>query len=195
MAKRLFDILSAFLFLVLAFPFLLIISVFILLDSKGGLFFRQTRVGVNGEDFKLYKFRTMRTSAESSGQLTVGMKDPRITKVGGFLRRYKLDEIPQLLNILKGDMSIVGPRPEVRKYVSLYNPEQLKVLSVKPGLTDLASIQYIKENELLGASINPEETYIKEIMPDKLKLNLIYIEKASFWYDIKLIFKTVGKLF
>lgn len=195
MAKRLFDILSAFLFLVLAFPFLLIISVFILLDSKGGLFFRQTRVGVNGVDFKLYKFRTMRTSAEFSGQLTVGMKDPRITKVGGFLRRYKLDEIPQLLNILKGDMSIVGPRPEVRKYVSLYNTQQLKVLSVKPGLTDLASIQYIKENELLGASTNPEETYIKEIMPDKLKLNLIYIEKASFWYDIKLIFKTVGKLF
>ena len=159
------------------------------MDSKGGAFFSQTRVGKDGKHFQLLKFRTMRPASESKGQLTVG-KDPRITKVGHTLRKYKLDEIPQLFNILKGDMSVVGPRPEVPKYVALYNEEQKKVLAVRPGLTDLASIEYINENEVLSKSTNPEETYIKEIMPHKLKLNLVYIKKQSFFFDLQLIFKT-----
>lgn len=137
----------------------------------------------------------MKPDAELKGQLTVGMKDSRITKIGGFLRKYKLDEIPQLINVIKGDMSIVGPRPEVRKYVNLYNESQLRVLEVRPGLTDIASIEYINENEILGRAKNPENVYIKEIMPKKLKLNLKYIENAGLGYDLKLIFRTIGKLF
>lgn len=167
----------------------------ILISSKGGVFFIQERVGKGSKTFGLYKFRTMKVNSESKGQLTVGMNDSRITKIGGFLRKYKLDEIPQLLNVIMGDMSIVGPRPEVRKYVNLYTNEQLKVLNVRPGLTDLASIEFINENEILGKAKNPEKTYIKKIMPQKLKLNLEYIEKASFGYDLKLIFKTIGKIF
>lgn len=136
----------------------------------------------------------MHPDSEKSGQITVGGRDPRITKIGYFLRKYKIDEFPQLINVLKGDMSIIGPRPEVRKYVDLYSEEQLKVLTVRPGLSDLASIEYIDENKLLGQSENPEETYINEIMPSKLKLNLKYIENQSFIYDLKLIFKTIGKI-
>ena len=137
----------------------------------------------------------MKPDSEKLGQITVGGKDPRITKIGFILRKFKLDEFPQLINILKGDMSIVGPRPEVRKYVNLYTPEQQKVLSVRPGLTDFASIEYIDENVLLGKSDNPEQTYIQEIMPSKLKLNLKYIDQQSFMLDIKLIFRTIGKIF
>ncbi len=195
MIKRLFDIITSSIFLILFSPFLFIIIILIVLDGKGGPFFMQKRVGKNSITFNLIKFRTMKPLAEQSGQLTVGMRDPRITKIGYFLRKYKLDEIPQLINVLKGDMSIVGPRPEVRRYVNLYNDNQLKVLNVRPGLTDIASIKYFKENELLGKSNNPEKTYIKEIMPEKLKLNLVYIEKQSLWYDIKLILKTLGKIF
>ena len=136
----------------------------------------------------------MRSDSEKSGQITIGGRDPRITKIGYLLRKFKLDEFPQLLNVILGHMSIIGPRPEVRKYVDMYSKEQLKVLSVRPGLSDFASIEYINENELLGKSDNPEKTYIEEIMPTKLQLNLTYIEQKSFGTDIKLIFKTIGKI-
>ena len=192
--KRIFDIITALIVLIIGFPVFLIIALLIVLDSKGGVFFIQQRVGKNNIDFGLYKFRTMHPDSEKSGQITVGGRDPRITKIGYFLRKYKIDEFPQLINVLKGDMSIIGPRPEVRKYVDLYSEEQLKVLTVRPGLSDLASIEYIDENKLLGQSENPEETYINEIMPSKLKLNLKYIENQSFIYDLKLIFKTIGKI-
>ncbi len=192
--KRAFDIISSSIVLVLGFPFFVLIALIIASTSKGGVFFVQQRVGKGNLDFGLYKFRTMIVDAEKSGQITVGGRDPRITKIGYYLRKLKLDELPQLLNVLKGDMSIVGPRPEVRKYVALYSDRQLEVLSVRPGLTDLASIIYIKENELLGKSDNPDKTYIEEIMPDKLHLNLEYIENQSFMYDLRLIFKTIGKI-
>ena len=137
----------------------------------------------------------MKPNSDKKGLLTVGKKDNRITKSGYFIRKYKLDELPQLFNILKGDMSIVGPRPEVRKYVDLYNQKQLEVLSVRPGLTDFASIEFINENEILGASKNPEKQYIEEVMPAKLLLNLKYINQQNFSTDIKIIFKTIGKIF
>ncbi len=194
-AKRTFDIFSSSLVLILGSPFFIIIAILIATSSRGGIFFQQIRVGKDGKDFGLFKFRTMKPDSEKLGQITVGGKDPRITKIGFILRKFKLDEFPQLINILKGDMSIVGPRPEVRKYVNLYTPEQQKVLSVRPGLTDFASIEYIDENVLLGKSDNPEQTYIQEIMPSKLKLNLKYIDQQSFMLDIKLIFKTIGKIF
>lgn len=195
LSKRIFDIISSLFGLVLFSPFFIIIAVFIVIDSKGGVFFIQQRVGKNNVDFNLLKFRTMKVDSEKQGQLTISNKDTRITKVGSFLRKHKLDEIPQLINVLIGKMSVVGPRPEVRKYVNLYSTEQLKVLSVKPGLTDLASLKYINENELLGKSNDPEKSYIEEIMPEKLSLNLDYIAKNNLIIDIKLIFKTIGKLF
>jgi len=193
--KRLFDITSSLIVITIGFPFFIIISILIALDSKGGIFFIQQRVGKDNKDFELFKFRTMRSNSEKAGQITVGGKDPRITKIGYLLRKFKLDEFPQLLNVIKGDMSIIGPRPEVRRYVDMYSKEQLKVLSVRPGLSDFASIEYINENELLGKSDNPEKTYIGEIMPAKLQLNLKYIEQKSFGTDIKLIFKTIRKIF
>ena len=193
--KRLFDITSSLIVITIGFPFFIIISILIALDSKGGIFFIQQRVGKDNKDFELFKFRTMRSNSEKAGQITVGGKDPRITKIGYLLRKFKLDEFPQLLNVIKGDMSIIGPRPEVRRYVDMYSKEQLKVLSVRPGLSDFASIEYINENELLGKSDNPEKTYIEEIMPVKLQLNLKYIEQKSFGTDIKLIFKTIRKIF
>lgn len=194
MLKRFFDIISSIAVLSLGLPFFILIAFLIGIDSKGGVFFIQQRVGKGNLDFGLYKFRTMKPDSEKSGQITVGGKDPRITKIGYFLRKFKLDEFPQLLNVIKGDMSIIGPRPEVRRYVDKYSKEQLKVLSVRPGLSDFASIEYINENELLGKSDNPEKTYIEEIMPAKLDLNLKYIEQKSFVTDIKLIFKTIGKI-
>lgn len=195
MLKRLFDILFSFFGLMLLSPFLLIIALIIKLTSKGPVFFKQERIGLNGKPFKLYKYRSMRVDAEKSGQLTVGGRDPRITGIGYFIRRFKIDEFPQFINILKGEMSFVGPRPEVRRYVELYNEEQRRVLEVRPGLTDYASIKYIDENEILGASDDPEKTYIEEVMPDKLKLNLKYIDEVGIVADIKLIFKTVFKIF
>ncbi len=195
MLKRLFDILSSLLVLSIGFPFFVVISILILIDSKGGVFFRQTRVGKNNKDFGLFKFRTMKPDSEAKGQITVGGRDPRITRVGYWLRRFKFDEFPQLINVLIGDMSIVGPRPEVRRYVDLYTEDQLKVLSVQPGLTDYASLEYINENVLLEESDNPNETYVNEIMPAKLELNKKYIAEKSLALDFKLIFKTVGKLF
>jgi len=194
MLKRIFDIISSLVVLTMGLPFFILIAFLIGIDSKGGVFFIQQRVGKNNRNFGLFKFRTMRSNSEKAGQITVGGKDPRITKIGYFLRKFKLDEFPQLLNVIQGDMSIIGPRPEVRRYVDMYSKEQLKVLSVRPGLSDFASIEYINENELLGQSDNPEKTYIEEIMPAKLQLNLKYIEQKSFGTDIKLIFKTIGKI-
>jgi lipopolysaccharide/colanic/teichoic acid biosynthesis glycosyltransferase len=167
----------------------------VLFSGKGGAFFVQKRVGKSGVDFKLFKFRTMRLDSESSGQITIGGRDPRITKIGYFLRKFKLDELPQLLNIIGGSMSVVGPRPEVRKYVQMYTEEQLKVLSIKPGLTDYASIEYIDENEILGRAEDPNEAYINEVMPAKLALNQKYIDEQSFGTDLKIIFRTIGKVF
>lgn len=194
MIKRLFDIFFSGLGLIFLFPFFIILSISIVLDSKGGIFYKQIRVGKDNEDFYLYKFRSMKTGADKQGLLTIGGKDSRITKIGYFIRRYKIDELSQLINVFIGNMSLVGPRPEVRKYVDLYTKEQLKVLSVKPGITDNASIAYFNENELLAKSENPEGTYIKEIMPDKLKLNLIYIDNYNLMSDVTIILKTLKKI-
>lgn len=194
MLKRIFDILSSLLVLLVLLPIFVLISIAILLDSKGRIFYKQIRVGKNQKEFNLLKFRTMNSGSDKKGQLTVGTNDSRITKIGSVLRKYKLDEFPQLINVIKGEMSIVGPRPEVPKYVNLYSEEQLKVLSVRPGLTDLASIEFINENEILGKSDNPEKEYIENIMPQKLSLNLKYIGNQSFIGDFKLIFRTIGKL-
>lgn len=188
--KRFLDILSSSVVLLVLLPVWLVIALLIAMESKGGVFYKQVRVGKDNKDFFLYKFRTMRVGSDKKGLLTVGERDNRITRVGYFLRKYKIDEFPQLLNVIKGDMSIVGPRPEVRKYVDLYTPEQMKVLSVRPGLTDLASIKYVHENEVLAASYNPEQTYIDEVMPAKLDLNLQYIATQSLMGDIRLIFNT-----
>lgn len=188
--KRILDVCCSLLVLTVLLPFWLLIALLIVLESKGGVFYKQVRVGKDNKDFHLYKFRTMRVGADKEGLLTVGERDNRITRVGYFLRKYKIDEFPQLFNIVKGDMSIVGPRPEVRKYVELYTPEQMRVLSVRPGLTDYASIKYVHENEVLAASENPEQTYIDEVMPAKLELNLQYIKNQSLKEDLKLIFKT-----
>lgn len=189
--KRCFDIFAALTASLILLPFSILIAVAITLESKGGFIYKQKRVGKDNADFNLLKFRTMRINSDKNGLLTVGDNDNRITKIGYFLRKYKLDELPQLLNILVGDMSIVGPRPEVRKYVNLYNQEQLKVLSVRPGLTDYASLTYISESELLAESTNPEETYIKDIMPHKIKLGLQYINNQSLAEDTRIIFKTL----
>lgn len=192
--KITFDKLVSLLGIIILLPLLIIISILIKLDSKGPIIFKQVRVGKNEKIFEIYKFRTMVTDAERLGkQITVG-HDPRITRVGYFLRKFKLDELPQLLNVLKGDMSFVGPRPEVPRYTQLYNEEQKKVLTVRPGITDYASIKYRNENEILAKSEDPEKTYIEVIMPDKLKLNLKYIEEQSLWLDIKIIFMTLYKI-
>jgi lipopolysaccharide/colanic/teichoic acid biosynthesis glycosyltransferase len=164
------------------------------IESHGPALFMQTRVGKNNKDFKLIKFRSMYLNSESCGQLTVGMRDPRITNVGYTLRKYKLDELPQLLNVLKGDMSLVGPRPEVRKYVNIYTPEQMMVLEVSPGITDYASIQFINENQLLANAENPDEYYINNIMPKKLEMNLQYIKSNNPFKDIILILKTIFRI-
>lgn len=191
MIKRIFDIFFSFFGIIILLPLFLIISSLILFSSKGGVLYKQTRVGRKNRDFTLLKFRTMFTNSDKKGLLTVGLSDKRVTKVGKYLRKYKLDELPQLLNILKGEMSFVGPRPEVRKYVNLYNHEQIKVLDVKPGLTDYASIEYMDESDLLAQSNNPEQTYIQVIMPAKLKLNFKYIENISLMTDISILLKTL----
>lgn len=195
MLKRLFDILASFIGLLFLFPFLLIIGLWVGLSSPGGVFYIQERVGKNGKKFGLYKFRSMRTNADQSGKLTVGAKDARITKAGYFIRKYKLDELPQLLNVLKGEMSLVGPRPEVEQYTKLYNEEQKEVLTVKPGITDYASLEYFEENKLLGESDNPEKTYIEEVMPAKLALNKKYIEEVGLLTDLKIITQTILRIF
>lgn len=194
MLKRLFDILCSLTGIFLLLPVFGIISLFIIIDSGLPVFYFQNRVGFRNKDFKLFKFRTMYKEADKKGLLTVGGRDPRVTKVGFYLRKMKLDELLQLFNVLLGDMSLVGPRPEVRKYVDMYSVEQGNVLLVKPGITDYASLDYINENELLAKSANPEDTYIKEIMPAKLKLNLKYIEDASFLTDLIIILRTIVRI-
>ncbi|MFZ5553771.1 MAG: sugar transferase [Bacteroidota bacterium] len=193
--KRLFDIISSLVVLTLFIPFFILIAFWIALSSPGGVFYVQERVGKGKKHFRLYKFRTMRVNADKQGQLTIGTNDNRITAAGKFLRKFKLDEFPQLINVLKGDMSIVGPRPEVPEYVAMYNSEQLKVLDVLPGLTDYASIEYINENEILGKAENPEQAYISQVMPAKLGLNLKYIREKSFKTDLSIIFRTILRIF
>lgn len=191
---RIFDILISFTICILLMPIFFLLSFFILTESKGGIFYKQTRVGKNNKDFKLMKFRSMYVGSDKKGLLTVGMKDNRITKSGYYLRKFKLDEFLQFINVLKGDMSIVGPRPEVRKYVDLYNEEQLKVLSVRPGITDYASVEYVNENQLLSKSENPEKLYIEEIMPDKIKLNMKFINNRNIFHYFKIIIITFLKV-
>jgi lipopolysaccharide/colanic/teichoic acid biosynthesis glycosyltransferase len=176
-------------------PVFILISAFVLYDSRGSLIFRQIRVGKDGVDFKLFKFRTMKTGSDKKGQLTVGEKDSRITRSGYLLRKYKLDELPQLLNVLKGEMSFVGPRPEVRKYVDLYDDEQKKILSVRPGITDIASIEYRNENEMLKQYKDPEKAYIEIIMPHKILLNMQYIENYNLKNYLRIILLTLQNIF
>lgn len=191
---RFFDLLFSFLGLVILSPLLLCLYVAVCLESKGGGFYRQRRVGKGGKEFTLYKFRSMRVGSDAKGLLTVGGKDPRITQTGAFIRKYKLDELPQLFNVLKGDMSLVGPRPEVPRYVAFYTPEQRKVLAVRPGITDYASIEYIDENRILGEADDPDRVYVERIMPDKIRHNMKYIENRSVKEYFKVIFLTLKKL-
>lgn len=192
---RFFDILLSVVGLIILFPLFIVISIWIIFDSKGPAFFKQSRVGRYDVDFILIKFRSMRLHSFKQGSLTIGERDPRITNSGYILRRFKIDELPQLINVLKGEMSFVGPRPEVRKYVNLYNEEQRKVLLVRPGITDVASIEFRSENEILAKSSNPERIYISEILPAKLKLNSIYCNNPSLHNYFKIIFKTIFSIF
>lgn len=193
--KRIFDIVASLVGLIILSPMLIIVSICIKLDSKGPIFFKQKRVGKNKKIFEIYKFRTMVTDAENLGkQITVG-NDSRITKVGKFIRKCKLDEFPQLINVVKGEMSLVGPRPEVPRYVELYDEYQKQILLVRPGITDYASIEFRNENEILENSINPEEIYIEEIMTRKIELNMKYIRNISLFEDIKMIIKTIYVIF
>ncbi|MBH1960167.1 MAG: sugar transferase [Flavobacteriia bacterium] len=188
--KRLFDVFFSLFGIAVLLPVYLLISLLISADSKGGVIYRQERTGRGGKIFQVLKFRTMRPDSFNKGALTVGSRDPRITNIGYYLRKYKLDELPQLFNVLWGDMSFVGPRPEVKKYTDLYTAEQQRVLQVRPGITDYASIKFRNENDLLSASDDPEKLYIEEIMPEKLTLNLKYINDNNVFKDIKIIFDT-----
>lgn len=192
--KRLFDIISSGTGLLVLSPVLLLTALLVKLDSKGPVFYRQRRVGRGNTDFGIFKFRTMYIGSDSKGLITVGGRDPRVTRVGYYLRKFKIDELPQLINVLLGDMSLVGPRPEVRKYVDMYNSEQLHVLDVRPGITSLASIRYRNENDILAAAPDPDRCYIKQVMPDKLAIDLEYVRNQSFLYDIKLIFSTFKEI-
>lgn len=196
MLKRTFDLLFSVGALLILSPLLLGIALWIRLDSRQPALFRQVRVGLGGQEFRIYKFRTMRAEAERAGpQLTVGV-DPRITRSGRFLRKYKIDEFLQLINVVRGDMSIVGPRPEVPHYVALY-PEEVRalILSVRPGITDLASIEFKDESSLLGSSLDPERTYVDEIMPKKLKYCVDYVGHHGFWSDLGIIWRTIRAVF
>lgn len=189
--KRIFDIAASVCGLIVLSPLFLILAVWIKLDSKGPIFYRQVRVGKNNKDFRIFKFRSMRAGSDKGSLVTIGGRDPRITRSGHFIRKFKLDELPQLINVFVGDMSLVGPRPEVRHYVNYWTPEQMHVLDVRPGITDPASIKFRNENDLLDKAKNPEEYYINLIMQEKIRLYLEYVENHSLWYDIKLIFKTI----
>lgn len=188
--KRLFDIVASGFGLLILSPIFLIMAVWIKLDSEGPVFYRQVRVGLHDKDFRIFKFRSMRVDADKGSLVTIGGRDPRITRSGYFIRKYKLDEFPQLINVFIGEMSLVGPRPEVRHYVNYWTPEQMHVLDVRPGITDPASIKFRNENELMEKVAEPEDYYINVIMQEKIKLYLEYVQNASFWYDIKLIFQT-----
>lgn len=192
--KRLFDIIASGLGLIVMSPLFVILAIWIKTDSKGPVFYRQTRVGRGNKDFRLYKFRSMRPDSDKLGLITVGGRDPRVTRSGYYIRKYKLDEFPQLINVFIGDMSLVGPRPEVRKYVDMYTTEQMRVLSVRPGITSLASIRYRNENDILAATNDPDRCYIEQVMPDKLAIDLEYVDRATLWNDIKLIFSTFREI-
>ena len=187
---RFFDILFSLLGLLFLFPVFFLLYLAIRLESKGSGIYKQLRVGRGSRDFYVYKFRSMRVGADKKGLITVGGGDPRVTRIGYFIRKYKLDELPQLFNVLKGDMSIVGPRPEVRKYVDLYTEEQQRVLSVRPGITDYASIEYVDENLILGKAEEPDKAYVELILPDKIKYNMKYINNQSLKEYFKIIFLT-----
>jgi len=194
MIKRAFDVCLSLVGLIILAPIILLIAVFIKLDSKGPVFFIQPRVGLNNIDFNIFKFRTMFVASDKKGLLTIGNSDARVTRMGYYLRRYKLDEIPQLWNVLKGDMSFVGPRPELRKYVNYYSKNDMVLFTVKPGITGLASIKFRNEVELLKASNDPESYFINDIIPEKNELNKVYISKRNFWFDFKLIMITIYKV-
>lgn len=191
MTKRLFDIIFSLIGLILFLPLLLIIALVLKIESKGPVFYLQSRVGKHNTDFKIFKFRTMYVGSDKKGLLTVGDRDPRVTNVGYFLRKYKLDELPQLINVFIGNMSFVGPRPEVRKYVDYYSNSDKEILSVKPGITDYASIEFRDEAELLKTTDNPEKLYVETIMPQKIILNKKYINDVSIFNDFKIIVKTI----
>ena len=195
MINRVFDILFSLFAILISSPIIILAALIIKIENfNAPIIFQQQRGGLNQSYFSIFKFRTMTSNADKKGEITVG-NDSRITKPGKWIRKFKIDELPQFFNVLKGDMSVVGPRPEVAKYIALYNSEQLKVLTVKPGITDYASIVYFDENQLLGESEDPEKTYIEVIMPNKLKLNLKYIEEKSLYVDLKIIFSTLIKIF
>ena len=189
--KRIFDVVASSCGLLVLSPLFLVLAIWIKIDSKGPIFYRQVRVGRNNRDFRLFKFRSMRVGADKQGLITIGGRDPRVTRSGYYIRKYKLDEFPQLINVFIGDMSLVGPRPEVRKYVDMYTPEQMHVLDVRPGITDMASILYCNENDLLEKSEDPDKFYIEVVMQDKLRINIDYVVHHSFLFDLKLIFKTL----
>ena len=188
--QRLFDIIASGCGLLVLSPVFLVMAIWIKMDSEGTVFYRQVRVGRNNKDFRIFKFRSMRVGADKGSLVTIGGHDPRITRSGYFIRKYKLDELPQLINVFCGEMSLVGPRPEVRHYVNYWTEEQMHVLDVRPGITDPASIKFRNENELMEEAEDPEDYYINVIMQEKIKLYLEYVKNVSFWYDIKLIFQT-----
>lgn len=192
--KRLFDITASGLGLIALSPLFAIMAVWIKCDSPGPVFYRQVRVGRGNKDFRIFKFRSMRVGSDKKGLITVGGHDPRVTRSGYYIRKYKLDEFPQLINVFLGDMSLVGPRPEVRKYVDMYTPEQMHVLDVRPGITSLASLRYRNENELLAQAADPDRCYIEQVMPDKIAIDLEYVANAGLWTDIKLIFSTLAAI-
>ncbi len=192
--KRLFDIVASGIGLIVLSPLFVVLAIWIKFDSHGPVFYRQTRVGKDNHDFRLFKFRSMRPDSDKLGLITVGGHDPRVTRSGYYIRKYKLDELPQLINVFIGDMSLVGPRPEVRKYVDMYTTEQRRVLKVRPGITSLASIRYRNENDILAAADDPDRCYIEQVMPDKLAIDLEYVDNANLWNDIKLIFKTFKEI-
>lgn len=192
--NRIFDFVFSFLGIVILSPLFLFLYIAIRLESRGSGFYRQLRVGRYGKDFYVYKFRSMRVGSDKKGLITVGGRDPRITRMGYFIRKYKLDELPQLFNVLKGDMSLVGPRPEVRKYVELYTEEQRQVLSIRPGITDYASIEYVDENTILGQAEDPDRAYVEQILPDKIRYNMKYIHNRTIKEYFKIIFLTIWSI-
>ena len=192
--KRIFDFIMSGLGLVCLSPLFLVLAIWIKCDSKGPVFYSQIRVGRGNKDIRLFKFRSMRPDSDKLGLITVGGHDPRITRSGYYIRKYKLDELPQLINVFIGDMSLVGPRPEVRKYVNMYTSEQMHVLDVRPGITSLASIYYRNENDILAAAENPDKFYVEKVMLDKIAIDLEYVDKANLMTDIKLILSTFSTI-
>ena len=193
-AKRVFDLILASVVLFISFPFFVFFSIAIKLDSKGGVFYRAKRTGKNSRVFKMYKFRSMFENADKIKIFSTSEDDSRITKIGKLMRKYKIDEIPQLMNILKGEMSFVGPRPEVPYYTSMFKGEEKDILSIKPGFTDFASVKFRNEAELLKGSDNPDKAYEELIRPEKIRLQLKYMQKRNFWLDIKIVLKTISKV-